>query len=655
MYSVLIQNQRTSHIFKEYMPLFSDLISTGKMGCCRWVESGDTIDTALPGLRELISDKGDWRAIIVQVEGNTESQEFKTTVNNPYDFLINCTQQKKNERIGVFESSIPLVRISQMLGGVPSPELWFEEKWIEEEGKVARRTYISHIDKEDEKKYHELIKKYEFDGRAPSDLIFVTFRGMVPKAIREDINAHLKLQIEEKQADFCRRNRYSPISRFVKYDYIHEGPVILEADYFNFWICVALLVSQTIDASSLQAYRVYNIRSEIQADDLKKIFQKKVELLTTFRAYIQKEIREEINQRLNEKNPAPNYKLEVPVSSEKYVGTIKGIEKTQYELTPGSINDELNDWEQSREHAELELNNFKLFTERAIDESAELSTSYSSIPLETVKCIDKFEKRKMEGELSDLFDDIIERQNVISAVTDLVENQPSEIRDSVTHSIINRITRGIVSEIILAILIGSFLSCIPAFVFLFRYHLGGTIAIALAFIAIMLFTTVVVLIYQFVKKIAIEHNVKRYNKSLQDRAVAISKCKKLLSGFLNAIVSHKRGQRYLVDLDNKKDQMSEETLSLQSHLVYIEQMVEKIRKWSKSMFLSVNFSETPDTDSLENYSYLLYSDKLYTLNDDEEYSIPLNESGKDIVSPFVFVKKLSIEREELFEYDREID
>lgn len=658
MYSVLIQNQRTSHIFKEYMPLFSNLIKNGEMGCCRWIESGDTVDTALPGLRDLIADKGDWRAIVVLVEGESLSESYETMVNNPYDFIVNCTPEKKNHRIRVTESPIPLVRLSQMLGGVPSPELEFEEdEKGEEEGKVPYIVYKA-VDteevKEDRRKYHELVKKYEFDGRAPLDVVFVMFRGMAPKPIREDILARLDLQSEETQADFCRRNKYSSVSRFVKYDYIHEGSVILESDYLNFWICVVLLASQTIDPSSLQAYRVYNIKADISKEELKRVLQSKIELLTIFKAYIQKEIREELSNRIKEKRPAPNYVLEVPISSDKYTGSIDGIEKIKYSLTPNSISDELRDWENDCNNAERELKRLSLFIEKIVDESAEKSKEYASFPLDDVKYMDKFERREMENQLSVLFDEIINMQNGIAA-TEKTATSSKGITEEVSESIKKRISKGYINELLAGASIGGLLCCVPAFIFLFRYHLGGFFAIGITFFAIFVFITVVIAIYQIIRKVSLEHNVNKYNNSYGERVVAIGQQKKTMSDLLNAVVSHQRGRRYLDDLSIKGSRMDGEAMGLQRHLACIDQMIEKIKKWSKSMFLTINFDASNATGNKEDYSYLLYSDKPYTLCEEEEYRIPLNESGKSISSPFVFVKKLNLEREELFEYDRKFD
>ena len=44
---------------------------------------------------------------------------------------------------------------------------------------------------------------------------------------------------------------------------------------------------------------------------------------------------------------------------------------------------------------------------------------------------------------------------------------------------------------------------------------------------------------------------------------------------------------------------------------------------------------------------------MYTFETGKEYQVPLNESGERVISPFGFVRKLEIIREELYEDENE--
>lgn len=655
MYSILIQNQKTLRIFQEYAPLFTELLQTGKMGCCRWVESGNTIDTALPGLRELIEDKGEWRAIVVQVEDETEKKEFESTAANPYDFIRHRLSEKDKGTVPVEESPIPLVRLSQMLGGVPAPELRFHEKWIEEKGKVPRRVYIPDKSEEDEEKYQELVHRYDFDGSAPSDVILVTLRGSLPKSIREDTKAKWDLQEEEHQSDFCRRNRYASICRFIKYDYIHEGRVRKDADYFNFWTCVMLLTRETIDPSSLQAYRLYNIKVEFSKEGLTEAFQAKTDQLIGCRAYVKKEIRLDMEHRLNDKHPAPGYYMNIPVSASIPKTLVYGITKEDFQFCPKSTAIEMKHWEGLQGMAEEEVRRFYVASEKALDESAERTRVFSTYPEEQVLPVDKYEKREMEEGLMRIFDDILETQNELSAIKGSPNDASQNAGENVRAAIKNRIPRMVAIEVGLGLLVGIVLSCLPALVFLHRYLVGTWKGTLSSFVIMFLFFLAVLLIFLLRGKMRLNKRIEEYNDILEDNVAVLTRNVGFFSKFVSDIVSHQRGKSYLNTMESKKLQIDSDADALQTHLSSIESMIAKLQKWSKALFLPVSFERTIDKEYSMDCTILPQNNSLYTFEIGKDYEIPLNDSGNFIHAPFLFVKRLSLEREELFEDERGTD
>ena len=161
MYSVLIQNKKTLESFQEFHPLFLEVLKKDA-ACCRWLESGTTIDTALPELGSLTEDKEEWRAIIIRMEDGEGMQRFDTAPGNPYDFLVNREGADRTK-----ESPVPLIRLTHMLGGVPAPELEYESRKVEEKNREPRIVYIPRRSIEKEMDYAALSRKYEFDGKLP--------------------------------------------------------------------------------------------------------------------------------------------------------------------------------------------------------------------------------------------------------------------------------------------------------------------------------------------------------------------------------------------------------------------------------------------------------------------------------------------------------
>lgn len=76
MYSVLFQSQKIMEYYEPYRPIFMPLIRSGRMGLCQWMEAGTTVDTVIPGIYDLISDKEEWRAIILCMNEKEDQESF---------------------------------------------------------------------------------------------------------------------------------------------------------------------------------------------------------------------------------------------------------------------------------------------------------------------------------------------------------------------------------------------------------------------------------------------------------------------------------------------------------------------------------------------------------------------------------------------------
>ena len=132
MYSVLIQNKKTIESFQKYHPLFLEALNNEQIGLCRWIESGTTVETALPELLDLIDDKREWKAVIVRLADESAMAQYPSTPLNPYDF-----RYYQQEDLPYDESPIPLVRLTHILGQIPGPEIEYVKKVEQERGKAV--------------------------------------------------------------------------------------------------------------------------------------------------------------------------------------------------------------------------------------------------------------------------------------------------------------------------------------------------------------------------------------------------------------------------------------------------------------------------------------------------------------------------------------
>ncbi|MCR4792864.1 MAG: hypothetical protein K5871_08940 [Lachnospiraceae bacterium] len=664
MYSVIIQNHNMMKEFQDYYPLFVELFQSGNAGCCEWKEFGEDVTTALPGLTDLIEGKKQWRAVVVRSLNLEEDGSYDYSTTNPYDYLLNSRKKilsKNREQFGdndsdifvpVEESPVPLIRLSQMLGGVPSPELKFIPTIIRDEDddrSVPRKIFKPEQSEEDRAKYNELVHKYDFDGVAPSEVIFITLKNAEPKSIREDTKAKCVIRKEtEESTDFCRRNRYAASTRFLVYDYFSQGKIQKEADMFNFWTCVMLMAREDISPSSLQAYRIYNVKASFNLEDMKECFQDKVEQLRGCKNYIEREIRSEIERRMSDKHPAPPYKMSVPVSPEMVDESGVRVNYESFPFCPSSMLEEKKMWKALRSGSEKSLKHIYIQSERALDESSVAVRSYCRYEDSDIKNVDKYDRREMELELSNTFDDIIHMQTELSSIKNRTNERSEEAAKEVVGAMNERMEKPIAGCIGVLLLAGIILSCIPGALFIWKYGYGSWKGIVFSVLFMACFLVAAVLMLLWLKKRNLEQSIDGYNEAMRKNVEELSFDMSRFAEFVSNIVSHCRGRNYLMQLEAKKFDSESDIPVLQLHLRSINKMLEKLSKWTESYHITLIEDTASDREYHLNYGIRPQSNALYTFETGENYKIPLNDQGDHVYSPFRFIDGLNLEREEIF-------
>lgn len=647
MYSVLIQNQKTIQLFQEYYPLFLQLFSNNQVGCCRWIESGRTIDTALPGLEELVGDKKEWRAIIIRVVERDENDMKKLSFNphNPYDFYCNASKDASK----VHESKVPLVRLTQILGEVPSPEVTFHSDVIQERNKSPRRIYVPEgVDKKEQDTYRDLVRMYEYDGRKPREIILYTFYSVRMGNDRKSTKNAWHPDGEVDGFEFAKRNRYSRNCRFVKYEYVKEGANRKEADLFNFWNSVMLLASEDIDPSSFQAYRLYNARVEFNMEDLSDTLQRKLDELIGCTNYVEESMRRDVELKMGEKHPKPEYETTVSAEVRIPKDTSVTVDTEVFHICPTAASSEGRKWESLRSIAEDTLESIFRKQDRVLDESANRMRAVSKIPEEMVTPMDKYEKLDMEAELDDTFDEILKTQNTISDSRNITGEKLSSLSDDVKDYIKGRVPRPLAWGVLAVVVLMVILSVLPAFIIpqkLDDRNLGGMMA-AFAFCALTLgLVELIVLISQ--KKTLLD-KIEKYNYAMEDNLAVLSQDMMFYSKFVSNIVNFSRGRSILDTLKHKKFELETEYDLLQVHNEQIGIFRGKVEKWAKAFYVPISFERNLGKEFAVDVDVKPRDNRLYTFDYNKEYSIPFNYTGERVKSPFSFIGRFIIEREEIF-------
>lgn len=643
-YSVIIQNSKTMEFFSQYQPLFADALNTNRIGVCKWNESGTTIDTALPELRNLTDDKEEWRAIVVRFIDDNCMAACETVANNPYDFLANSDYDNE-----VKESSIPLIRLTHMLGGIPPIEVQFQPEIIREAYKAPRTVYRPVINKQREEAHQALVNKYHFDGKAPSSIIIVSVR--TKNYLADDTIGSAWLSHKESESsEFWKRNQYPSLCRFLVYDFEVQGPVQKEADNFDFWFSVLLISINDIDSSAMQAYRLYRVKTVIDKNAMSGVFQDMADRLLDAKHTIETDIRRDIENQICKEEPLPDYRMRVPVPLKLPQSNERGVKSIQFPLLSEGSRTDLAVWNGERRALEEDLLKNVRSADRMLDQTANKMRENCRFNEDEVEGLNKYQEEDLRRETDDLYSQIVSIQG--SLPTGKVSQDPDISRvDATVKNILKE--RVVGSSAVTALCIAFaliMLSSIPEILRIINGPEGDYKALAYLLMANVIVITGAGLLVLVNQKFVLDGWIYKYNQYMKKAFNKLIDNTDDYAKYMSAIVSHARGSSYLNLSARKKNRYEEENYYKYKHIKAINILLGKLKTWSKAYHLDVDFTAKKSDARIEvNTMVAPIENKLYSFETGRLYPIQLNKSGMTIQSPFSFASRIEIVREELYE------
>lgn len=120
MKTVVFIDKSNAELWESYLRydfLLDEYSSAGAYEVCNWKSDADSVHGAIPELEDLIGDEEHWKAVIVcDLRDKGLAPQDDRHFDNPYDY-----PETYEVRAGdpLVESERPIVRLSQMLGGLP--------------------------------------------------------------------------------------------------------------------------------------------------------------------------------------------------------------------------------------------------------------------------------------------------------------------------------------------------------------------------------------------------------------------------------------------------------------------------------------------------------------------------------------------------------
>jgi Bacterial cell division membrane protein len=642
-YSVIIQNQKTLESFAQYNPLFSNEIDSGRIGICKWVESGTTIDTALPELRNLTDDKKEWRAIIVRYVDENYMAAYSSDPCNPFDFDIN----RKGSDV-IKETEIPLVRLAQMLGGLPPLVTQFEPQIIREESKLPRKIYVPIDETHRQKEYDKLVAKYHFDGKKPSAILLLTIRSK--NAMEQDHRYKNFCHHESDSSEFWKRNQFPSICRFVAYDFENQGPFQRTADEFSFWYAVLLMALNDWDAGTLQAYRLYCVHIDMDNEGMEDAFQDLVNQLRDAKKSINNEIKKDLSRDLNEDGELPDYKMDVPVKSTVPKSSSLMLAHRLFPLLSQSIDHDLYTWYVKKKTAEKEIANAYKLSQRSLDIAADRVRPYKVYRAADVTGLSKYQTEDLRDELTEGYNEIVDVQTKLPDMDNDYTERAEYLIKKIQDNLFGRIMKTPAVRTIVIICVIAVICWLPAIFDFFVKGVGKAYVLICGISAAAALVIVGSLLIFAFQKMSLNHLVDEYNYLIASVFARLVDNTDSYSEYMSDVVSQSRGCSYLDICSRKKNILDSQHYLKYKHINAIDALLKRLKEWCIAYHLDVDFSTLRGDYHLQvDTTVAPAHTKMYCFDDSETYDLTVNNSGILIESPFPFSKHIDVIREELYD------
>ncbi len=335
MYTVLIQSRKALDSYRQFEPIMSVSGGSDALDVCAWSMDADTMDTAVPELMGKVRRIKKWRAVVIQAELPGDGDRFRIRNNNPFDYEEEDPEEKPEEtgkpaaeRKGDFPflfqrrengsvteeirpSSFPMVKIAQLLGGIPAQSPDFVPAYRDkehaptdedesgvpsspagsgdapggEEGPADRKTgpspsvhselvFIQRQKDEELRRYKQMCdewnRKNAFTGNPPSEIILIRLRRVSFLGLENELGGswHGLEDGVPGEPMFWERMGYPTCCRFLTFDVDTRGILQEEGDMFRFWNAVLLLSGNRIDPNVLRPYRLHRLDVRLNTEKL---------------------------------------------------------------------------------------------------------------------------------------------------------------------------------------------------------------------------------------------------------------------------------------------------------------------------------------------------------------------------------------------------
>lgn len=650
MLTVLIYPKACQEFLDNYSRLFEPYTESGEIALCFWDEHGTDIASALPKLEEIVRGVREWKAIVVLPV--TEEQQEAVKQDNPFDYLCNSAEEPP-----VHESEVPLIRLAQMLGGVPLVNRHFDSV-MERDALTCRgtsRLSVRRREKDEELRtqqaaWKELMDRYSFRCDRPS--ILYLFKGRVPQdvSIPEVTDRESMRRRESNSSRFWYRNRYPARARFLIQDCVKPGNAHYHEHLFQFWMTAFTLALNSAPSGTFEAYKVYQVKADVDFQRLHQHLSDYYNRLSGARFAAEKQIYElqKSSEYEREQESLPHYRGEVtvrfdPMEEEKFL-----ISSRKIGLAGDCPQPEVPWWrEKARESAKAME---KLFhsIRIALDRASGKCRLFAKVTDEELCGLDEYQVEEMEEQLTELERSILTFH--VGAFLP-VKKYRRELKQEARHTELGlhkRMTRR-TTVAAGAVMLGIYtLGFLPDLVYQVLEGEELLEVCGLTALGLLLLTGGLLLCLVLFRYL-VRAGIGDYNEVQRAILGDYQKAGSTFSDYLSNCCSYMRGRYILQALEKKTMISAEGIVMLSNHVEQLSQHLDIIDGWLRDFSMNVlpdggashsdrfNFDVPPE----HNRDYLFQLDAF-------PLSIP-GVGGTQCTAPYPFVTRFDVQRERLYE------
>ena len=674
MHTVIILSRHASDLIKDYRFLFKPFVDNGLISFCDWNESGTEIKEAVPDLYSLIKGKTEWRTVIVDTEPAFGRKTGAVPdAKNPFDY----SEMRENDGVPR-ESKVPVIRLTHMLCGYPSlPVTDFEEGYeytdritgkvhrarvselsvaeldalSAEYGNTLHQIYLkAKVPEEIVKARRELEEQYSFVDERPKEVYLIATR-MHP-GIEEHICDSWQSPFEIESSEFCRRNRYPSICRFLCFSIINPENSRYIRELTEFWLSVLTVSINRIPASSLQAYKLYRLGITVSRDKLADALDSHLNKLEAAYNFIQERLRMKPEYSFEEDETIVE-RQKIPVIFESVSTADLYIDTKHIGLSRDCPEDEMDFWTNAVKEKEVNVGKFLKAPRRAIDKASRYLKGKAESFYGDEYELDRFQIADLEEEMGTLELEILtsDTQSMIDEhrIREELRNTDRQVRKDIAVRMRRNIVLGTGAALLFIYMIGYFPYIINSLRLGSRQFLASVVLTAAAVIL----SSAGGLIALFLLRRQMRESMERFNSLMRELVNNVKQSAKKYEKYFSALCTFMKAQSIYSGISRKSDTESSRLNRLKAHRKALLMSIDRDSQFEAAFSIERSADFERNVTSFFDENRKPADNTLYYYNtDNNKTEIPLNRTGEMIKTPYSFIAGLTIEREELYEGEK---